>query len=219
MATWINGGAGEYFGSPTEPLGGSSAGNEKQKNNAICVFEFFSVRGWTVNAIAALCGNMQQESTINPNSLEFPSNPSIGGYGLVQWTPHTDLYNILDYLYGSHTDWYDGTKQCNAIQAEYLRSVGRIPASSGIDPGWYPNNPNYTFQSSMTFDEFIHSTLDAGYLADVMQVNYERPAAYHAERQALGRAWYQYLSGHPVPPTPGRRRKSPFWIYLRYRWR
>lgn len=219
MATWINGTAAESFGSYTDPLGGSDPGNEKQKNNAICLYEFFRPKGWTVNAVAAMCGNFQQESTINPGCLEFPSDPTRGGYGIAQWTPRTALFDILDYLYGSHTIWADGDRQQNCVYAEYRKCIGEIPASAPFYAAW---NDRMNATYNLTFDQWAHSTQDPGYLARHFEWCYERPADVHPIRATLARAWYEYLSGHPVPPTPspgGRRRKSPFWIYLRYRWR
>lgn len=67
----------------------------QMQGNALEVYNFFSARGWTLNAIAGMLGNMERESNINPGlwqSLNY-GNYS-GGYGLVQWTPATN-----------YTDW------------------------------------------------------------------------------------------------------------------
>lgn len=216
MATWINGTTAELFGSPSDPLGGSSPGAAKMQNNALCVYEFFSAKGWTINAIAAMCGNMQQESTINPNSQQFPANPNVGAWGLVQWDPHTALFDILDYLYNDHTDWYDGDKQCNAIYAEYQKCIGEIPASAPFYAAW-DDRMNATYP--LTFYQWAHSTLDAGYLAMHFEWCYERPRDTHPVRATLGRAWYDYLGGGPVPPSPGTGSRGKFWLYMKNRWR
>lgn len=88
--TWIIGGESEYF----EDYG------DKQKNNAACIYSFFYFKGWSLQAIAGFCGNVMQESKFNPALIEVGGT----GHGLVQWTPPTDLYNVLDVLYGSHVD-------------------------------------------------------------------------------------------------------------------
>ena len=61
----------------------------EMQNNADIMYAFFTEHGWTVNAIAAMFGNMQTESTLNPGIWES-LDPFGGGYGLVQWTPYTN---------------------------------------------------------------------------------------------------------------------------------
>ena len=58
------------------------------QNNAVLLWSYFKAQGWTLNAVAAMLGNMQSESTINPGIWEG-LDPFVGGYGLVQWTPYT----------------------------------------------------------------------------------------------------------------------------------
>ena len=56
--------------------------------NAKEIYNFFKSRGWTVNAICGLLGNMHWESDgLQPDINEMGG----GGYGLVQWTPGTKL--------------------------------------------------------------------------------------------------------------------------------
>ena len=61
----------------------------EMQNNVDIIHYFFRSAGWTDNAIAAMLGNMQSESTINPGIWEG-LDPYAGGYGLVQWTPYTN---------------------------------------------------------------------------------------------------------------------------------
>lgn len=178
---WISGGNSEYFGDPTAELCGN---NPNAINNANIIKDYFLAQGWSINAIAGLCGNIQQESTFNPNLIELGGT----GHGLVQWTPPTDLYAVLDVLYGYHNDWYDGQKQLSVIYAEYQQS-SRIK-NWGIEPQWYS-----TSTYPMSWKEWSVSTQDAGYLALAFQSNYERPASIHQERAGYARAWYQYFTG------------------------
>ena len=105
------------------------------KNNASIIWDYFRQKlGWNVNSVAALLGNMQGESTLNPGLIEVGGGTTSAGagHGLVQWTPATDLYKVLDVLYGGHEDWYDGNKQLGVIYAEYQESMGE--AHRGIEP-------------------------------------------------------------------------------------
>ena len=178
---WIAGGSSEYFGDPTAELCGN---NPNAINNANIVKEYFLAQGWTINAISGLCGNIQQESTFNPNLIEVGGT----GHGLVQWTPPTDLYTVLDVLYGSHDDWYDGQKQLSVIFAEFQQSTGI--KNWGIEPQWYSTN---TYP--LSWRDWSVSTQDAGYLAMAFQANYERPTIMHQERAGYAQAWYKYFTG------------------------
>lgn len=199
--TWIIGTDSEYF----EDYG------DKQKNNASCIYSFFYFKGWTLQAIAGFCGNVMQESKFNPALIEVGGT----GHGLVQWTPPTDLYNVLDVLYGSHDDWQDGNKQCNVIYAEYEESTGM--AHRGIEPQWYPSS-----YSSMDWKTWASSTQDPGELALIFQANYERPASLHPERAEYARKWYDILKLiDPKPPGYNTREPEkhnmPIWMMINYR--
>lgn len=199
--TWIIGTDSEYF----EDYG------DKQKNNAACIYSFFYFKGWTLQAIAGFCGNVMQESKFNPALIEVGGT----GHGLVQWTPPTDLYNVLDVLYGSHDDWQDGNKQCNVIYAEYEESTGM--AHRGIEPQWYPSS-----YSSMDWKTWASSTQDPGELALIFQANYERPASLHQERAEYARKWYDILK-FIDPKQPGyntrepEKHNMPIWMMINYR--
>lgn len=199
--TWIIGTDSEYF----EDYG------DKQKNNAACIYSFFYFKGWTLQAIAGFCGNVMQESKFNPALIEVGGT----GHGLVQWTPPTDLYNVLDVLYGSHDDWQDGNKQCSVIYAEYEESTGM--AHRGIEPQWYPSS-----YSSMDWKTWASSTQDPGELALIFQANYERPASLHSERAEYARKWYDILK-FIDPKHPGynthepEKHNMPIWMMINYR--
>lgn len=196
---WIIGTDSEYFGSPTELFDDS-----RKANNACCVLQYFYAKGWTVQAISALCGNIQQECTFNPalreQGLSYPNDGL--GTGLVQWTPSENrysdpnplrlLFNALGYDFDN--EYSDGEKQCDCIYAEFEEATGR--ANRGIEKQWYS-----TTTYPMSWEEWSTSTEDSGYLALVFQANYERPAELHTERQEYARQWYNYLKD--IDPTGG----------------
>lgn len=171
----------------------------EMQNNGEIIWSFFGGQeGWTREAVAALLGNMQGESTVNPGLWESLV-PYGGGYGLVQWTPYTV------YSEWAGPGWENnGTKQCECIMHEY-RDGGQ----------WYP-----TAQYPMTFEEWAHSTGDVGELAYAFMYNYERPASLdHPERKAYAENWYGWLDGKPwdpdIPPSGGG--SLPVWIYFKLR--
>ena len=91
--------------------------------------------GWTPNAICAMLGNMQTESSINPGIWESLTAYS-GGYGLVQWTPYTKYSNWAG------PGWQNnGYKELQRIQYEaannlqwfYNSEIGQAPPYSFAD--------------------------------------------------------------------------------------
>ncbi len=58
--------------------------------NAQYILNYLMARGWTKEAVCAMLGNMQSESTINPGIWQGLDSSRVDlGYGLVQWTPST----------------------------------------------------------------------------------------------------------------------------------
>lgn len=65
--------------------------DKQRENNAKILYNYFCKKhGWSAAALAAMTGNMQFESYLNPGQWETAYEPETeGGFGLVQWTPYT----------------------------------------------------------------------------------------------------------------------------------
>lgn len=139
--------------------GGSSSLNEKQqKFNAQCVLKYckqLSDKVWSNNSICAVLGNMSFESTINPMLNEYGGS----GYGLVQWTPKSNLQKRAKSI--GQYDTYDTmyTQMC-VIDYESEKNLQWIKTTE------YP----------LSFNEFIKSNESLLYLTGAWLKNYERPA-------------------------------------------
>lgn len=161
---------------------------EHRRDNAKLVRDFFAARGWTINAICAMLGNMEVESTINPGLIEGrkQSLSEDDGYGLTQWTPYTKLSNwaTRDGLVWMN----DGGTQCKRIQYEMENELQWI---TNID---------------ISFRDFSQSTESLQYLTIAFCRNYERPKnPDYAQRVANARKWYKFLHGLPV------------WLYFQFK--
>lgn len=183
----------------TSSSGWTSADME---NNALIINDYFQrVNGWTVNAVAAMLGNMQLESYINPaqTQIGYSLDSAAAGFGLVQWTPRTKYSNWAG------ADWetnYD--KQLERLKNEWLYN---------LDGQWIPTSTdNY-----MTFDQFAHSTGAPGDLAMTFERSYERGTPFEAQRRANANRWYTYLTGNP-PPAPVSP-DIPIWLLFKIAWR
>lgn len=181
---------GDYYGSTFSE---SSALSEAQmKLNAEYIKGFFSMQGWSINAIAAILGNIEAESSMNPGRWQSDNvNNTSGGYGLVQWTPATKYFNYCDEF--GLEDPSEMDNNIFRIQYEVDREIQWISTSD------YPSS----------FKEFSISTNSVNYLARAFLINYERPAdqseTVQAYRSSLASKWYTYLTGE----DPGESGEDP----------
>ena len=149
----------------------------QMENNAQLVWNFFKGYGWTKNAVAALLGNMQGESNINPGLWESRDEGNMNcGYGLVQWTPAN---KVIDWLEGNGYAINSGFGQCARIIYELENHIQ-----------YYATNA-----FNFSFYDFAHSTQTPEYLAKAFIYNYERPYNYdQPQRETYARNWYNYIS-------------------------
>lgn len=149
-------------------------------NNAAIVRQKLEAAGWTLNAIAAILGNMQAESGLNPGAWEnYMVGNLSGGFGLVQWTPATKLF---DWQGGRSVD---GDKQISRILYEVANGLQYAA-------------PKGEFKEK-TFAEFVKSTKRPGYLAAEFMIAYERPLKQgwkqQIDRARMGEKWFTAISG------------------------
>lgn len=174
----FDGTGGETTDVPT-PIGGNRYLSESEmENNAAYIWWYLSQRGWTANAVAGMLGNIQVESTMNPQLWEsMNAGNTSGGYGLVQWTPATKL---IEWANARNRDYTDINVQLDRIEYELENGLQYIATSS------YPES----------FKEFKKSTADPRYLGLAFLANYERPAdPNQPERGDYAVRWYEYITG------------------------
>lgn len=158
----------------------------QMENNAKLFYARMSGYGFSLNAIAAMLGNIQTESSINPGIWQNLRPLGKSGYGLVQWTPFTK------YTEWAGAGWQDnGDKECERIAYEFDHGLQYAPTSS------YP----------ITAKDFKTSDKAPAYLATAFLYNYERPSNLNQpKRRTQAEYWYTFLSGmeppQPEPPDP-----------------
>lgn len=174
----------------------------EMQNNAYIIFSTLLSKGWTVNAIAGMMGNMQVESTVNPGIWQnLTPNPSLG-WGLVQWTPSTNF-----------TDWATANGYANDDGDAQLKWIDEVTVSVGqwIATTEYPES----------FAEFKASEQTPEYLAYAFMNDFERPADRdQPDRLINARYWFDWWNGSPVPPPnpnpePDWKRSMPIWFAMK----
>lgn len=187
---------------------------EQRAQNVDIIASYFYDKGWTINALASMIGNMEGESYINPgqwqHSYPVESPSQYCGYGLVQWTP---WWEKIGPWTNNHLTDYD--KQLTRINWE-LENEDVL----GADSQWQKRN-GYT----ESFYDFSRSTNDTDYLTSCFFWCYENgTASTIPARQQNSRYWYQYLIDNPPgpippPPTPTQGNKMPLYFYLKPHWK
>lgn len=168
--------------------------SEQMQNNAKILWSAMQALGWSDWAIAAILGNMQTESSLNPGIWQSLREGWLdGGYGLVQWTPATKLFSWMDEN-GYPRDDYKG----QLARMEWERANGEQYYSTSAYP--------------LSFDEFLHYEPKDGetdeetckYLAAAWVKNYERPKNQNQpQRGVQAWRWFQiFHNKNPNPPEP-----------------
>lgn len=197
---------GDYYGntySTSNPLTKS-----QMEVNALYIYSYLKHEGWSENAISALLGNMQAESTINPGrwqSDRVGGDSSGHGYGMVQWTPYT-----------KYTNWCESAGYGDPSEMD--SNLARIMYEVENNIQWYGTGDYY----GMSFEEFSKSDESVGYLAVGFLLCYERPAdqsaSVQAYRKGLAEDWYTYLTGRepidPNPDNPDSKKKNKYKFVL-----
>ena len=182
----------------------------EMKINAEYIYNYLGSRAWSINAIAAMLGNFEAESTINPGRYQGDSiNGS--GWGLAQWTPYT-----------KYTNWCDENGLVwHHMDSALLRIIYEF--ENGVQYDNTPADPDYGIKSQ----EFMTSTADASWLAGCFLMNYEKPASVlydpdketyeeHLEKKAKALAarganaadWLEFLLTLPPPSGVVTKRKG-----------
>lgn len=156
---------------------------EKQGNVSEARKKFMS---FEIKPMAAMFGNMDYESNINPAIYQNLKPNLKAGYGLVQWTPASDIQN---WLRSQGFPITDGNAQCERINYEMHNGLQWIATTK------YP----YSFkQFSKLKDKSIED------LTEMFMRNYERPrlsTANLTERIKRAKKWLAFLDGE-FPPDP-----------------
>lgn len=125
--------------------------------NARYIYNYLTEKSWTSNAIYAILGNMEMESTINPGRWQNGTANTSNGYGLTQWTPST-----------KYTNWLSSGADKSDIDNQLKRILYEVKNNVQWDSSKY--------SPSMSFSEFTKSTKAHSALTECFLKCYERPA-------------------------------------------
>lgn len=204
MATWIS------------RAGGLT--HAEMENNANIVINTYRSMGYHDMTIAGILGNMQNESSVNPEREEAGGG---GGYGLVQWTPQSVLINHCNAL--GLSPYNNGDVQLKVIDAEIMgnpSSVNEWYTTQGFIDPFKPSGATDDMVG-ITGEQFKTNAMKwkPDKLAVMFMVGYERPsydpATNHVEsRKADALTWYEYMGGVIPPDPPSKDAKELMVLWL-----
>lgn len=193
----------------------------EQENNANIIINYYRSIGINDNTIAAILGNMQAESTLSPILNERGGG---GGYGLVQWTPKSDLINACNTL--GLSPYTSGDVQIQVVIQEITGNpnVRQWYTSQAFIQNYY-NSGATSDMIGISGSDFLNNTMNwtPDKLAVLFMAGYERPSYdpninHYANRMQNALNWYEYMGG-VIPPTPltNKRKGYNFVLFNRRR--
>lgn len=190
---------------------------QEMENNADIVISTYQQMGYDNATIAAILGNMQNESSVNPGREEEGGG---GGYGLVQWTPKSVLIEHCATL--GLSPYTSGDVQLQVIPKE-IQNVSGVAewysSAAFIEP--YYNSGATSDMIGITGNQFLQNSMGwtPDKLAVLFMVCYERPSYdpntnHYQKRMADALTWYDYIGGGCVfTPrlTDSGMMNNPYW--------
>lgn len=169
--------------------------DDQIKDNATAFTMYFTNRGFTIESICGMLGNIQAESGLNPGQHQKGGS----GLGLIQWTPSTILTDWCD-KWG--LTWYDGDTQCRRIDSEGKK----IEGAGGY---WLNGRGEDGVYYKYRWDDFsaLTNVQTALYAYEAQRERAKSPDM--ATRLQYAMQWYDYFTSNPVSPFGN----VPVWLF------
>lgn len=173
----------------------------EMQNNADIITAYLRNLGVNDATIGAILGNMESESTINPERQEAGGQ----GYGLVQWTPVSVLQSHCTTL--GLSPYTSGDVQLEVCYKEIKgtpSSINEWYTTQGFISNYY-NSGATSDMVGITGQDFLYNVMGwtPEKLAIMFMAGYERPAYnpsinHYTQRQTNARKWYNYITNTPT---------------------
>lgn len=168
----------------------ASLNDSQRKTNATYIKNFLSGKGFSKNAIYAMLGNFQAESSLNPAIWQYRDSLTNGGYGLAQWTTAPYFLNwavdvgLITSATASAINSIANTKKQKLMDAELSFLMWTLQMSG-----------DYFTSTSWPFSKFKTSSDTVKSLTKVFFENYEQAGDDSlSTRQTYAANWETYFS-------------------------
>ncbi|HFC9302001.1 TPA: phage tail spike protein [Enterococcus hirae] len=157
------------------------------------IWTMLKARGYSEYAAAGILGNIQGEVGASMN----PDTEQLGGpaYGIVQWDG--SAYPLVGSPTWNGREYVQRLMNTAGIQEDYRSIEAQVKL---LD--WCMFNGQWLGKVNPTTVSGFKSINDAKSAAYAFEMNFERPASAHPERQNYAQSWYNKLHGL-TSPEPG----------------
>ncbi|EOE4923699.1 phage tail tip lysozyme, partial [Enterococcus hirae] len=157
------------------------------------IWTMLKARGYSEYAAAGILGNIQGEIGVSMN----PDTEQLGGpaYGIVQWDG--SAYPLVGSPTWNGREYVQRLMNTAGIQEDYRSIEAQVKL---LD--WCMFNGQWLGKVNPTTVSGFKSINDDKSAAYVFEMNFERPASAHPERQNYAQSWYNKLHGL-TSPEPG----------------
>ncbi|BDX45661.1 phage minor structural protein [Enterococcus hirae] len=157
------------------------------------IWTMLKARGYSEYAAAGILGNIQGEVGASMN----PDTEQLGGpaYGIVQWDG--SAYPLVGSPTWNGREYVQRLMNTAGIQEDYRSIESQVKL---LD--WCMFNGQWLGKVNPTTVSGFKSINDAKSAAYAFEMNFERPASAHPERQNYAQSWYNKLHGL-TSPEPG----------------
>ncbi|MDQ2181775.1 phage tail tip lysozyme [Enterococcus hirae] len=157
------------------------------------IWTMLKARGYSEYAAAGILGNIQGEVGASMN----PDTEQLGGpaYGIVQWDG--SAYPLVGSPTWNGREYVQRLMNTAGIQEDYRSIEAQVKL---LD--WCMFNGQWLGKVNPTTVSGLKSINDDKSAAYVFEMNFERPASAHPERQNYAQSWYNKLHGL-TSPEPG----------------
>lgn len=219
-----------------KPSGGYQLSSTQGTANINEIYSTLSGRGYTVEAVCGVCGNVMAESGLNPWRWESDTYNLSKGYGLFQYTPasgyidgaiNVDYYspNLSTSEQTAGASANDGIAQLVVMDTnllgKWVSSCWRVYWDKNDYPKEYKLRQyildTYGNGSTLSLSQF--RTIDVTYFATfAFLACFEGPANLRLEsRYNNAVSVYELLTGQePIIPPWDKRKGLPIWMMVRY---
>lgn len=225
--TQRTGSHGQYY------AGNNWLNEAQQRVNVTYIASYLMSKGWALESVAGICGNLQHESTINPGTWEqlldgtpcyvyYDWGQSPAGGGLVGWTP--GCTRLLAWASNLGVPWDSMDFQLDELDFEFINNRDGKGYTTGGSVFYRRYAHDLVGTVDMTHNQFRANA--GGWTPEQLAINflwyYESPWAPNASaianhnynRSTAARKWYNYLvNAGPPGPWTSRKRMKP-WMMI-----
>ena len=176
---------------------------EEQIANAQYIYYYLRERGWSLEAICGVLGNMHIESHYNPETWQYMNDANFG-FGIVQWSDaESKFLNYLnDTQFGGKYKILELIEVVNEMATNSPKKLMELELTyflqSCEEDQWAPTT-KYNCPAEVSFGDYVVNTgnYNAREMVSIFQGAYEKSTEEdsYEKRENWAEGWYNHFTG------------------------